>query len=87
MINRIVEFSAHNKTIVYYLPGYNLSIVVWVGLVPILWAVGTGSDVMKRIAAPRIGGNLTRLLLELMIYPPVYQLWKWHGEVKRQLAS
>jgi Cu(I)/Ag(I) efflux system membrane protein CusA/SilA len=55
---------------------------MFVGLVPIMWAAGTGADVMKRIAAPMIGGLLTSFVLELVIYPPLYQLWKWHAEVK-----
>jgi Cu(I)/Ag(I) efflux system membrane protein CusA/SilA len=46
------------------------------GLLPIMWASGTGSDVMKRIAAPLIGGILTSFLLELVVYPPLYQMWK-----------
>ena len=46
-----------------------------VGLVPIMWATGTGSDVMKRIAAPMIGGIITSFLMELVIYPPLYQAW------------
>jgi Cu(I)/Ag(I) efflux system membrane protein CusA/SilA len=41
-----------------------------------MWAAGTGSDVMKRIAAPMIGGILTSFLLELVVYPPLYQMWK-----------
>jgi copper/silver efflux system protein len=59
----------------------------FLGLVPILWAIGTGSDVMKRIAAPMIGGILTSFLLELIVYPPVYQIWKWHFELKPSLAN
>jgi Cu(I)/Ag(I) efflux system membrane protein CusA/SilA len=55
-----------------------------VGLLPIMWATGSGSDVMKRIAAPMIGGILTSFLLELVVYPPIYQLWKWHTEVKKE---
>jgi Cu(I)/Ag(I) efflux system membrane protein CusA/SilA len=55
------------------------------GLLPIMWATGAGSDVMKRIAAPLIGGILTSFLLELVIYPPVYQIWKWNAEVKHQV--
>ena len=47
-----------------------------VGLVPIMWSTGAGADVMKRIAAPMIGGILTSFLLELVVYPPLYQLWK-----------
>jgi Cu(I)/Ag(I) efflux system membrane protein CusA/SilA len=53
------------------------------GLVPIMWSLGTGADMMKRIAAPMIGGLVTSFLLELLVYPPVYGLWKWHFEMKR----
>ena len=56
------------------------------GLLPIMWASGTGSDVMKRIAAPLVGGILTSFLLELAVYPPLYQIWKWR-DLKRTLAS
>jgi copper/silver efflux system protein len=55
---------------------------MFLGLVPVLWAVGTGSDVMKRIAAPMVGGILTSFLLELVVYPPVYQIWKWYFEMR-----
>jgi Cu(I)/Ag(I) efflux system membrane protein CusA/SilA len=47
-----------------------------IGLVPILWSTGTGSEIMKRIAAPMVGGIVTSLLLELLVYPPVYALWR-----------
>jgi copper/silver efflux system protein len=56
----------------------------FIGLVPILWATGTGSDVMKRIGAPLIGGVFTSFLLELLVYPSVYEVWKWHFELKRR---
>ncbi len=56
----------------------------FIGLVPILWATGTGADVMKRIGAPLIGGVITSFLLELLIYPAVYELWKWHFELKKR---
>jgi Cu(I)/Ag(I) efflux system membrane protein CusA/SilA len=56
------------------------------GLVPILWATGTGSDVMKRIAAPLVGGILTSFVLELVVYPPIYQIWRWNFGLKGQLA-
>ncbi len=55
----------------------------FIGLVPILWAMGTGSDVMKRIAAPLIGGVFTSFLLELLVYPAIYEVWKWHFELKK----
>ena len=47
-----------------------------IGLFPIMWAVGTGSDVMKRIAAPMVGGIFTSFLLELLVYPAIYEIWK-----------
>ncbi len=55
------------------------------GLVPIMWSTGTGSDIMKRIAAPMIGGIFTSFLLELMLYPVIYETWKWHSDVKKSL--
>jgi len=49
------------------------------GLLPILWSTSAGADVMKRIAAPMIGGLVTSFLLELLVYPAVYKLWKGRG--------
>jgi copper/silver efflux system protein len=46
------------------------------GLVPILWSQGTGADMMKRIAAPIVGGLFTSFILELLVYPAVYLIWK-----------
>jgi len=58
-----------------------------IGLVPIMWSTGAGSDVMKRIAAPLLGGILTSFLLELLIYPTLFQLWKWHAEVRPETEA
>jgi Cu(I)/Ag(I) efflux system membrane protein CusA/SilA len=58
-----------------------------VGLLPIMWSVGAGGDVMKRIAAPMIGGIITSFLMELIIYPPVFAIWKWNFEVKPRLKQ
>jgi Cu(I)/Ag(I) efflux system membrane protein CusA/SilA len=52
------------------------------GLLPILWSMGTGADLMKRIAAPMVGGLLTSFIMELLVYPPIYRVWKWNAEVK-----
>ncbi len=49
---------------------------ILLGLVPIMWSTGTGSDVMKRIAAPMVGGVTTSFLLELLIYPAIFAVWK-----------
>ena len=46
------------------------------GLLPILWGVGTGADVMKRIAAPMVGGMITSMLLELLALPVIYLGWR-----------
>jgi Cu(I)/Ag(I) efflux system membrane protein CusA/SilA len=53
----------------------------FMGLLPILWSTSAGSDVMKRIAAPMIGGLVTSFLLELLVYPAVYKLWKQRSPV------
>jgi Cu(I)/Ag(I) efflux system membrane protein CusA/SilA len=47
-----------------------------IGLFPIMWSIGPGSDVMKRIAAPMVGGIFTSFLLELIVYPAIYEVWK-----------
>ncbi|HJX55142.1 MAG TPA: CusA/CzcA family heavy metal efflux RND transporter [Polyangia bacterium] len=46
------------------------------GLLPIMWATGTGSDLMKRIAAPMVGGLSTSFAMELVVYPAIYYLWR-----------
>jgi len=50
-----------------------------VGLLPILWSLGSGADLMKRVAAPMVGGLTTSFLLELLIYPAIYYIWKGRG--------
>ena len=55
---------------------------ILMGLLPIMWSHGAGADVMKRIAAPLVGGVVTSFALELLIYPVIFSLWKWHAEVK-----
>lgn len=57
------------------------------GLLPIMWSAGAGADVMKRIAAPMIGGIVTSFLMELIVYPPVFAIWKWNFEVKPGLKN
>jgi Cu(I)/Ag(I) efflux system membrane protein CusA/SilA len=50
--------------------------VIVAGLLPILWSHGAGADVMKRIATPMVGGVITSTLMELLVYPAIYYLWK-----------
>jgi Cu(I)/Ag(I) efflux system membrane protein CusA/SilA len=49
------------------------------GLLPIMWSRGAGADIMKRIAAPMVGGVVTSALMELAVYPVIYYLWKGRG--------
>ncbi len=53
--------------------------VIIAGLIPIMWSTGTGSDVMKRIAAPMVGGVVTSVILELLVYPVIYEFLKQKG--------
>jgi Cu(I)/Ag(I) efflux system membrane protein CusA/SilA len=62
-------------------------LAILMGLLPIMWGGGAGSDVMKRIAAPMVGGVITSFILELMIYPAIYVLWKWWAEVRSAAAK
>jgi Cu(I)/Ag(I) efflux system membrane protein CusA/SilA len=50
-----------------------------IGLLPVMWSIGTGADVMKRIAAPMVGGLVTSFALELTIYPAIFAIWKGRG--------
>ncbi|OGP90414.1 MAG: cation transporter [Deltaproteobacteria bacterium RBG_16_47_11] len=58
--------------------------VMFLALFPIMWSTGAGADVMKRIAAPMIGGIFTSFIMELGVYPAIYAIWK-NFEVKKQL--
>jgi Cu(I)/Ag(I) efflux system membrane protein CusA/SilA len=50
--------------------------VIIAGLMPIMWSHGTGADVMKRIAIPMIGGVITSTIMELLVYPAIFYLWR-----------
>jgi Cu(I)/Ag(I) efflux system membrane protein CusA/SilA len=52
------------------------------GLLPIMWSTGTGAGLMKRIAAPMVGGLVTSFVMELLVYPSIYFLWR-----RRQLRG
>ncbi|HEX8112635.1 MAG TPA: CusA/CzcA family heavy metal efflux RND transporter [Kofleriaceae bacterium] len=55
---------------------------ILMGLLPIMWSHGAGADVMKRIATPMVGGVITSFVLELLIYPVIFTVWKGWREVK-----
>ncbi len=57
------------------------------GLIPIMWSTGLGADVMKRIAAPMVGGVVTSVLMELMVYPVIYYLWRGRDLKRSALTS
>ena len=67
-------------------PKFMTVAVMFLGLVPIMWSTGAGSDVMKRIAAPMVGGIFTSFIMELMVYPAIYEVWRWHFHVKKGKA-
>jgi Cu(I)/Ag(I) efflux system membrane protein CusA/SilA len=61
-------------------------VAIIAGLAPILWSTGTGADVMKRIAAPMVGGMITSTILTLAVIPSMYLLWRsW--QVRRGAGS
>jgi Cu(I)/Ag(I) efflux system membrane protein CusA/SilA len=61
-------------------PAQVMTIVTTIaGLLPIMWSTGAGADVMKRIAAPMVGGLVTSGIMELALYPVIYYLWKSRG--------
>ncbi|MBV9086760.1 MAG: efflux RND transporter permease subunit, partial [Acidobacteriaceae bacterium] len=86
---RLTNRSALHKAIVQgaakrLRPKFMTFATMCVGLFPVMWATGTGSDVMKRIAAPMVGGIFTSFLLELLVYPAVYEIWRWNSLRKRE---
>ncbi|HXH50701.1 MAG TPA: CusA/CzcA family heavy metal efflux RND transporter [Terriglobia bacterium] len=67
-------------------PKFMTFAITCIGLFPILWSTGTGSDVMKRIAAPMVGGIFTSFILELLVYPAIYEVWKCKSFTKESDA-
>jgi Cu(I)/Ag(I) efflux system membrane protein CusA/SilA len=57
-------------------PKLMMVMTTMIGLAPLFWSTGAGADVMKRIAAPMVGGLVTSFLLELTVYPAVFAIWK-----------
>jgi len=65
-------------------PKFMTVAVMFMGLIPIMWSTGSGSDVMKRIAAPMIGGIFTSFAMELLVYPAIYEVWRWYFYVRKE---
>jgi Cu(I)/Ag(I) efflux system membrane protein CusA/SilA len=78
----IVEGAAHRLR-----PKLMTVLTLLIGLVPVLWSDGAGADVMKRIAAPIVGGITTSFVLELLVYPAVFALWKASSVAPRHGAA
>ena len=57
-------------------PKHMTVLAILFGLLPIMWGHGSGSDVMKRIAAPMLGGVVSSFVLELLVYPAIFAWWK-----------
>lgn len=81
-----LQEAIHDGAVKRIRPKFMTVATMFIGLAPIMWSTGAGADVMKRIAAPMVGGILTSFILELAVYPAIYEVWKWHSEVKKQLA-
>ena len=59
----------------------------FMGLLPIMWSTGTGADMMKRVAAPMVGGLVTSFILELLVFPALYSMWRWTYDTKEGTAE
>ena len=81
-----LQNAIHDGAVKRIRPKFMTVAVMFMGLVPIMWSTGAGADVMRRIAAPMIGGIFTSFILELVVYPAIYEVWKWNTEVKKQQA-
>ncbi len=72
----------HDGAVMRIRPKFMTVATDFIGLLPLLWAMGTGADTMRRLAAPMIGGMITSFIMELLIYPVIYlqakrfELWR-----------
>jgi Cu(I)/Ag(I) efflux system membrane protein CusA/SilA len=82
-----LQNAIHTGAVKRIRPKFMTVAVMFMGLIPIMWSTGAGADVMRRIAAPMIGGIFTSFILELVVYPAIYEVWKWNTEVKKLVAS
>jgi len=73
-----------NGAVLRLRPVLMTSMANFFGLLPVMVSVGAGAEVAKRFAAPMVGGVFSSLMLELLIYPAVFIVWKWHFEMKKK---
>jgi len=79
--------AVHHGAVQRIRPKMMTVVTTFAALVPILWATGTGADVMRRIAAPMVGGVVTSFIGELVVYPALYFLWRSYGLTRQGLPS
>jgi len=84
---RDLAAAVHEGAVQRIRPKMMTVLTVLVSLVPILWATGTGSDVMRRIAAPMVGGIVTSFGAELVVFPALYFLWRGRHLERTRLFS
>jgi len=82
----VVE-TVHRGALERIRPMAMIGIVDVLGLIPVMLATGTGADVMKRVAAPQVGGVLSAMILTLFVIPAVYVIWRWSKERKEDRAG
>jgi copper/silver efflux system protein len=82
LTDAIVEGAAHRIR-----PKMMTVCAILFGLLPILFGQGSGADVMKRIAAPMVGGVITSFILELVVYPAIFAWWKGRNLPERAEAG
>jgi Cu(I)/Ag(I) efflux system membrane protein CusA/SilA len=68
--------AVHHGAVKRIRPKVMTVITIIAGLLPIMWSTGAGADVMKRIAAPMVGGSITSLALEMLVYPVLFFIWR-----------
>jgi Cu(I)/Ag(I) efflux system membrane protein CusA/SilA len=74
-----LRHAVHDGAVKRIRPKAMTAAVIIAGLLPIMWSHGAGADVMKRIAAPMIGGVVTSTLMELIAYPAIFYIWRAHA--------
>jgi Cu(I)/Ag(I) efflux system membrane protein CusA/SilA len=82
LMEAIVEGAAHRIR-----PKHMTVLAILFGLLPIMWGHGAGADVMKRIAAPMLGGVISSFVLELLVYPAVFAWWKGRRLPERAMEA
>jgi Cu(I)/Ag(I) efflux system membrane protein CusA/SilA len=68
--------AVHHGAVKRIRPKVMTVITIIVGLLPVMWSTGAGADVMKRIAAPMVGGSVTSLAMEMLVYPVIFYIWR-----------